>query len=342
MQPLRFGILSTGNIARQFAQGVRAGSTRCTLTAVASRDVTRAAAFADEYGIASAAADYGDLIKRDDVDAVYLGLPNAMHADWTIRALEAGKHVLCEKPLAATRAEAKVMFEVARTRDRVLIEAFMYRAHPQTQAILEAIRNGAIGTPHLIRTAFCFNTRRRDDNIRFDASLVGGALMDIGCYCLDFACLVAGRAPTSMQVHGHVRPEGVDDFAAGLLDFGGAPGEALLATFQCGMTVQADNTAMICGDEGYITTTWPWKPNDENAGYTINRQIPPRQDQNKNAAEAPEQIIACPAGKPLYAIEADAFAATVLDGAESFKRAEESIALAGLLEDARRQVGLKF
>ena len=150
MTTLRFGILGTGNIAHQFAAGVfssTGGATRSTITAAASRSADKAQTFCDQYEIEHALGGYQGLIDlpNDTCDAVYNALPNNLHAAWTIKALEAGKHVLCEKPIAMDAAEAETMFDCARANGRALVEAFMYRTHPQTNAILDAISGGAIG-----------------------------------------------------------------------------------------------------------------------------------------------------------------------------------------------------
>lgn len=348
MSKLRFGILSTGNIAKQFCTGVLE-SERCELAAVGSRSQASADTFAQQFNIPQAVASYDALINLPGVDAIYTGLPNMMHHEWTIKALNAGKHVLCEKPLAPTYREAKEMFAAAKANNRVLIEAFMYRAHPQTQAVAEAITEGAIGKLQLIRTSFCFNLKTQAGNIRFDPALCGGAIMDIGCYCMNLSNLLAQTQIDNqkwkmenpkMQIHSVLSDTGVDQLTTGMIDYG----DGLLSTFQCGMAAQAQNHAMLCGDQGYITVDIPWKPENETAGYTINRQTPPKQDgpQKGNASKPPEEFIATPTDKHLYGVEADAFAATVLDGAAAFMPEADSLQLAGMLEEARRLAGLAY
>lgn len=152
---LRWGILGTGNIARQFAAGVKA-SGRCQLAAVGSRTAKKASEFAAEFQIPAAHGEYAGLIQQKNIDAIYVSLPNSMHHEWTIAALKAGKHVLCEKPLAMNAAEAEEMFDVAQSTGKTLIEAFMYRSHPQTRSVVEAVKSGTIGELKIIRTSFCF------------------------------------------------------------------------------------------------------------------------------------------------------------------------------------------
>jgi predicted dehydrogenase len=336
--PLRWGILSTGNIARQFAAGV-ADSRRTVLAAVASRSKQSADAFAVEYHVPTAYGDYPSLLADRNVDAIYNALPNSMHHEWTIKALRAGKHVLCEKPLAVTIEQAQEMFDVARQQGRVLIEAFMYRAHPLTQAVIGEIKAGVIGEVRLIRTSFVFRTRRTDGNIRFDPALAGGSLMDIGCYCLNFSRLHAGCEPAEVRAIGHIHESGVDDWAAGMLKFP----NGVLATFTCGMAAQADNTASICGTDGYIETAVPWKPPVRDATYVIGHSTPPRMDLTPGQpAPPPRQTKTLSADQSLYGLEADAFAAVVAGDAEPFVSARNSLENTRILHEMRRQIGLNY
>lgn len=336
---LRWGVLGTGNIARQFVAGVR-DSARGRVVAVASRSPESAKAFAAQFGIATAVGGYDALLQRDDLDAVYVSLPNTLHHEWTIRALQSGKHVLCEKPLACSEGEAIQMFSAARDAGRTLLEAYMYRAHPQTQAVLRQLAVGAIGTIRHVRTAFCFRVRKTEGNIRFDPSLSGGALMDVGGYCLGFSMLVARSEPTGALAYSLPHPTGVDEQTSVLLDFEGG----LTASFTVGMGLQADNTAMICGTEGYIEIAWPWKPAKGRSGFVIARQVPPRQDSvgKPVASPPPRETIEVPVEQDLYGIEADAFAAVVQDGAAPFVTERESIAYARWLQRLRKQAGLSY
>jgi D-xylose 1-dehydrogenase (NADP+, D-xylono-1,5-lactone-forming) len=334
---LRWGILGTGNIARQFAAGL-AACERGTLVAVGSRQRASAEALARTAGNSVARGSYDDVLRNRDVDAVYIALPNSAHHEWTLAALRAGKHVLCEKPLAATAGQAQEMFDAARRAGRRLVEAFMYRSHPQTRAALAAIRDGAIGAVRLIRTSFCFRTAKVDGNIRFDPKLAGGAVMDVGCYCVSFARLVAGCEPVAIHAVGHLHESGVDDFAAGTLTF---PGGAI-ATFTCGMTVQANNTAHVCGTEGYVEIPVPWKPAVEGSRLSIVRQTPPLMDGNARPATPPRETVEVPGGKNLYAYEADDFAAAALDGAAPAVTEQDTLGNMRVLDEIRRQIGLPY
>jgi predicted dehydrogenase len=335
---IRWGILGTGNIARQFAAGV-ASSQRTTLGAVGSRSQASATEFAQTYQIPASFGSYDQVLRDPEVDAIYISLPNSLHHEWTTNALQAGKHVLCEKPLAASARQAMEMFTLAQKTGLVLVEAFMYLAHPLTAAILQTARSGAIGQIKLIRTSFCYRTTRMAGNIRFSPELSGGALMDIGCYCISFSSLIADRDPQSVHAFGRLHPSGVDEMAVGQMDFG----DGLLASFTCGMGVQVDNSAYICGDEGYIEIPIPWKPPATGATYIIARGTPPKMDSPnaKSAAAPPREARTVDAGKDLYAVEADAFAAAVLDSAPPFMTQAQSIANMRILDELRRQIGIE-
>jgi predicted dehydrogenase len=335
---LRWGIIGTGNIARQFAAGMNS-SPRGKIVAVGSRSTESAAAFASQFSVVSAYGSYESLLTDRDVDAVYLSTPNSTHHEWTIKALRAGKHVLCEKPFATSQSQSQEMFDVAEKSGKMLVEAFMYRSHPQTQSILETIRSGAIGEVKIIKTSFCYRTTRIDGNIRFNRDLAGGSLMDVGCYCLDFSRLIAGEEPDKIQAVGKLHASGVDEWAGGTLHFR----SGIVASFVCGMTVQGDNSAHINGSEGYLEIGWPWKP-QATATYTISHSIPPKQDaKGRKAQVRPEkQEISVKANGELYALEADDFAATVLDGAPPRITRDQTLGNMAALDEIRRQIGVKF
>jgi len=338
MSRLQWGILGTGNIAQQFAAGVNA-SRRGRVVAVGSRSSEMAATFAREFGIESSHGSYAAMLADRGVHAVYNSLPNSLHHELTIKSLRAGKHVLCEKPFALNAHESQEMFDAAQRAGGVLVEAFMYRSHPQTRAVLQEVKNGTLGRLRLIRTSFCYRTTRIDGNIRFVRELGGGALMDVGCYCVDFARLVTGAEPTMIHATAQMHPRGVDEIVAGTLQFPGG----ITASFTCGMSVQADNTAYICGDERFIEIPVPWKPPVEGAHYVVARGKPPRQDAGKPQPVGPlRQSHSVDAGMDLYGLEADDFAATVLDGAAPAVTKEQTMGNMRVLDEMRRQIGLSF
>ncbi len=334
---LRFGILGTGNIAGQFARGC-AAATRCTLAAVGSRSTESAATFAANHSIEKSHSSYESLLADDSVDAIYNSLPNSLHHEWTIKALRAGKHVLCEKPLATDAAEAEEMFDIAAKLGRQLVEAFMYVSHPQTQIIRDRVTRGDIGQLKLIRTNFCYRTKRIDDNIRFNPKLAGGALMDVGCYCIHFSRMLAGAEPTAIHAVAGFHPGGVDESTSGVLKFP----NGVVATFSCGMATQCDNTAHVAGSDGYLEIPWPWKPQATGAMHTLAHSVPPRQDLTTGATAPPRQTFTVDAPSDMYALEADDFAATVLDGAPPRITRPDTLGNLRVLDEIRKQIGLTF
>ncbi len=214
----------------------------------------------------------------------------------------------------------------------------MYRCHPQTTAVLQQVNDGSIGQLRMIRASFCYRTRRIDGNVRFDPAIGGGALMDIGCYCLDFCRLVVGRNPVDAHLVGHVHDTGVDDYATAILKFDPAPGndhptsETVTAALTFGMTVQLDNTAHLGGTEGHLQVPVPWKPPQHGARYILTGQTPPKQDRGDATGPPGPQTFTVDAPAPLYGLEADAFAATVQDDAPLPITREQTLCTARLIE----------
>jgi predicted dehydrogenase len=252
MAALRLGLLSTANINRLVIAGARA-SDDVEVVAVASRNEARAEAYAREHGIPRAHGSYEELLADDGVDAVYVSLPNSLHVDWSLQALEAGKHVLCEKPLARRPEEVERAFDAAERAGRVLAEAFMYRHHPQTKRVAELVRDGAVGEPRAIRAVFSFPLADVE-NIRMKPELEGGALMDVGCYCVSGARLLAGEPE---RVYGEQRlgGGGVDTTFAGVLRF---PGD-VVGVFHCSMDLPSRQELEVLGTEGTLLVQAPWR-----------------------------------------------------------------------------------
>jgi len=315
-------------------------SQRGSLVAIGSRSTDAAKQFAQTHRIPTAYGSYDRLLGDPAVQAVYVSLPNSLHHLWTIAALKAGKHVLCEKPLAISVAEGEEMFAMAAKKNLCLIEAFMYRAHPQTTAVRKAVQDGKIGTLKIIQTSFCYRTTKTVGNIRFDPHLAGGALMDVGCYCIDFARLITGEDPVHCAAMSQTHPQGVDEMVVGSMMFP----SGVLTSFSCGMSVQAYNATFVCGTEGYLEIPIPWKPPAGGTHFHLIQATPPRQDQQGLAAtksvpnSGPRQKFNIAATDDLYALEADAFAATVLDGAPPMITPSESLGNLRVLEKLQRQI----
>jgi predicted dehydrogenase len=248
---VRWGILSTARINRQVLAGARL-SDRVDVVAVASRDQARAEAYAREHELERAHGSYEALLADPDVEAVYISLPNSLHVEWTIRALEAGKHVLCEKPLDRRPEQVERAFDAAEQAGLVLMEGFMWRHHPQTRALEEIVRSGRIGEPRVVLARFSFPL---DDpeNVRMRPELDGGGLMDVGCYCVNAARLIGGDPELAFgrQVVG---PTGVDVRFLGTLQFPGA----VLAHFACGMDMPFSAYLEVVGSEASAIVRDPW------------------------------------------------------------------------------------
>jgi D-xylose 1-dehydrogenase (NADP+, D-xylono-1,5-lactone-forming) len=245
------GLLSTARINAKVLAGARA-SGEIEVVAVASRDRSIANAYAREHGIPRAHGAYEELLADPAVEAVYVSLPNSLHVEWTLRSLEAGKHVLCEKPLSRRAADVEAAYDGAARAGRVLMEGFMFRHHPQTRRLVELLGAGAVGRPRVVRASFSIAVADAGD-VRLRRALDGGALMDVGCYCVSAARMIAGEPE---QVHGEqvVGGDGVDVVFVGSLRF---PGE-VLAHFDAGLLLPGREELEVVGEEGVLHLADPW------------------------------------------------------------------------------------
>ncbi len=249
---LRWGLLSTANINRALLDSGHGG-----IVAVASRSADRAEAYARENGIERAHGSYEDLLADPEVDAIYNPLPNSMHVEWSIRALEAGKHVLCEKPLSRRPADVGRVFDVAEREGRIVAEAFMYRHNPQIERAREIVASGAIGPLRVLRA--CFSYAHPDpSDIRLSADLDGGGLMDVGCYCVHGTRALAGAEPERVYAEQVIGGEGVDVRLVGTLRFPGG----VLAAIDCGVSYAAHDELEAIGEDGSVFLDDPWHGRD--------------------------------------------------------------------------------
>ena len=290
---LRLGLLSTANINAKLLGGVRAAED-VEVVAVASRDRGRAEAYAAEQAIGRAHGSYEALLADPEVDAIYIPLPNSLHVPWSIRALEAGKHVLCEKPLTRRPEEAQAAFDAADRAGRVLAEAFMWRHHEQARRLRELVRDRTVGTVRLLRACFSFDLigADRPEDVRLQAELDGGSLMDVGCYCVSALRLLAGE-PERVSGRQIVRPptDGVDVRFAGTLAFAGG----VLGSFDCGFDMVDRSGLEVIGDHGSLYLPDPW--HSRAARIEVRRP-------------GATEVIDVPAANP-YACELQDFAAAV-------------------------------
>ncbi len=256
-QKLRWGLLSTANINKAVIPPLRS-SERNILTAVASRSQDSADAYAKANQIERAFGSYEAMLADPEIDVIYNSLPNHLHAEWTIKAVQAGKHVLVEKPIALTLAEVDAMTAAAQKHGRVVAEAFMYRHHPQTLRVMEMAQSGKLGKVKLVRGAFGFNFSR-EENYRLDPSRGGGALWDVGCYPLSYARAILGTEPLEVfgwQVTGTT---GVDESFIAQIRF---PGE-IYAQFTCSFAMTFHALMELIGSEGRLNIPVPFKPGED-------------------------------------------------------------------------------
>jgi D-xylose 1-dehydrogenase (NADP+, D-xylono-1,5-lactone-forming) len=247
---VRWGVLSTARINLKVLAGARLAP-NVDVVAVASRDQARGDAFAGEHAIARVHGAYDDLLADPDVEAVYIPLPNSLHVPWSVRALEAGKHVLCEKPLARRAADAEAAFDAAERAGRLLMEAFMWRYHPQTEALVRLAQE--IAPLRVIRAAFGFPLPDDPSNVRLQSALEGGALMDVGCYCVSALRLLGGE-PERVAGEAVAGGDGIDARFAGVLRFPGG----VLGTFDCGFDVPPRGVIEVVGEGGTLVAEDPW------------------------------------------------------------------------------------
>jgi xylose dehydrogenase (NAD/NADP) len=247
---MRLGLLSTADINRKVIPGARV-SDMIELVAVASRDQARADEYAKTWEIEHAYGSYEALLAAD-IDAVYISLPNNLHREWSIKALEAGKHVICEKPFSKRPEDVEAAFDAAERAGRLLTEAFMYRHNPQTARLVELVRSGAIGELRVIRSAFSYSLYDTD-NIRLRTDVEGGSLMDVGCYCVSGSRLLGGE-PESVFGRAYIGPSGTDWVFTGAMSFAGD----VHALFDCGTCLPERDELEAIGTEGSLFLDDPW------------------------------------------------------------------------------------
>jgi predicted dehydrogenase/aryl-alcohol dehydrogenase-like predicted oxidoreductase len=328
MAEFRWGILSTGRIAGTFANALRQAAGN-RLVAVASRDAAAAARFAANHPGVRAFGDYARLLADPEVDAIYVATPHPQHAAWTLRALNAGKAVLCEKPLGLNHPEVMAMQDAAATARRFLMEAFMYRIHPQTAAYMALVRDGAIGEVRHIQASFGYHASFDAGSRLFANDLGGGGIMDVGCYPLSAARLIMGAEPARISAHGKLGVTGVDEWSAALLAFDNGA-SAQIAT---GVSVLLENELRIFGSSGQIRVTNPWLCADDQGRWAF-ELIRTGKDAETIAGQAP----------PLYVLEAEHVSGLVSAGAiESPSMSWADSAGNALALDAwRAAIGLEF
>ncbi len=333
---LRWGIVGAGSIAEAFALG----ATTCRtgeLRSVGSRDIAKAQSFAAKFAIPAAFGSYSELLADGETDAVYICTPHPMHVEWVLAALEAGKHVLCEKPISMNLPEAEKMFSVAEKRRLLLMEAFMYRCHPQTKKLVELLSEDAVGEIISIQATFSFQAGFNPESRLFKKELGGGSILDVGCYPVSFSRLVAGVAegagfadPAEVRGAGFVGASGVDEWAAAVLKFN----SGMIAQVSSGVSVNQDNSARIYGSGGRLLLPNPWvagRKNPEDGRIIMQRN-----------GKAPEEILV-PANRTSFSYEIDVFDDAVASGKPTPEHpamsAKDSLGNMRVLDSWRRECG---
>ncbi len=322
---LHWGLLSTARINRSLIPPLRA-SKRNQLVAVGSRAQDSADKYAQEWKIPRAHGSYEALLANPEIDVIYNPLPNHLHAEWTIKAVEAGKHVLCEKPLALNVEEVDAIQSAARKHGRIVMEAFMYRHHPQTLKVQELVKNGSLGTLKLIRGSFSYVLSREGD-VRLKPEMGGGSIWDVGCYPISYARMIVGENPLEVfgwQVAG---PTGIDETFAGQMRFA----NDVLAQFDSSFVIPFHTFMEIVGSDGTLNIPRPFRPGTDEKIYLTQGEK--------------TEIIKIP-GQELYVGEVENMTDAILLGHEPRVSLDDSRAnvavIYSLLESARTGKSIKL
>ncbi|TVR56167.1 MAG: oxidoreductase [Puniceicoccaceae bacterium] len=335
---LHWGILATGRIAHAFAEGVQRSETG-RLQAVASRSQAKADEMGAHFGIPNRHGSYEALLADPEVQAVYISTPHPQHAEWSVKAAEAGKHILCEKPACLNHADAMAVAEAVHEAGVVYMEAFMYRCHPQTIELVRLLREGAIGEIRLIQAAFSFAAGFNPESRIYNNALGGGGILDVGCYPVSMARLIAGVAlgrpfadPLEVAGQGRLHPEtGVDEVAIADLAFEGG----LLAQVSTGVSINQENVVRIYGTEGRIVLPSPWQPVIHGGIWSF--QIFEKGRPEPRTISGTEQ-------RPLYGVEADLFARSLphREPLHPGMTIEDTLGNMRTLDRWRRAIGLTY
>lgn len=334
---VRWGLIGAGHIAAEFADGVK-GSETGTLLAIGSRSQAAAEAFGAEHGIPRCYGSYQALLDDAEVDAVYIATPHPMHAEWAIKAAEAGKHILCEKPIGMNWPEAAAMVDAARLHDVFLMEAFMYRCHPQTAKLVELLQSGAIGKVGLIEATFCYHSRGGPEHRAYAQELGGGGILDVGCYTVSMARLIAGVAnggsfaePLDLKGHAFLGPTGADHYATASVKF---PGD-ILARLTTGIGLQVPSVVKVFGSKGRLSIADPWIPSRWN--------LEPLKIELEVDGEA-ARTVEVPVTKDLYSYEADMVGHNIAARQAAFPGMswDDTLGNMCMLDRWRAEVGLTY
>ena len=322
---VRWGIVGCARIAEQAIIPAIRNSEKATIVGIASRDAGKAAKFAKRCGIARSYGSYSDLLQDSDIEAVYIPLPNHLHAEWTIKAAEYGKHILCEKPLAMNEEEARRMVEASKANNVYLMEAFMYRFHPLQKRVLALIKDGAIGKPKLVRAAFSFIQTEVED-YRRRVEMGGGSLMDVGCYCVNVGRLLLGGEPQQVYALAeYSTPNGIDLSVRGVLSFE----NDIACLFDCSFMLPFRDSYEVVGTEGFIAVPRAFLPGPDESSklfiYSGEESLELRKSEEIAAADH-------------YLLEVDHFSECITRGQEPEWSAEDGVRNMRVLDAVRRSM----
>jgi predicted dehydrogenase len=334
--PVGWGILGTGKIARLLATALARSETG-RLVAVGSRDAERAHAFANEFDVPHSFPTYGEVVADGDVDLVYVATPHPFHREWAVRSADAGKHVLCEKPMAVTHADAERIVEAARRNGVFLLEAFAYRCHPQTQRLVELVRQGTVGEVRMIDAVFGYDAGPEPGNYLMVRELGGGAILDVGCYTTSMAHLIAAAATRrppgpaiDVAAAGRLGPTGVDHSTAATLTFE----DGIVARVATSIQADLDSSVRVYASRGRITVPSPWLPGriGEEARIVVERW------------DADDEVVDVPIEADVYTVEVDAVNTFVRKGelSPSVMTWEDSLENMRTLDRWRAAIGLRY
>ena len=345
---LNWGILGTGEIARVFCNALRFSKSGRAV-AVGGRSAEKAGRVADDFSIEKRYGSYEELLADDEVEAVYVSTIHPAHAEWTIKAAAAGKHILVEKPMGMNAAEAESMIEAAKHHDVFLMEAFMYRCHPQSARVVELIKDGAVGQVRMIRAVLSFHAPYDPASRLYARELGGGGIMDVGCYPASGSRLIAGAAagkpfldPVEVKGLAHLGPTGVDHYASASVLFE----NDIVAELICGVGCEVPGQVHIYGSEGMLTIPNLWLPSSpvRNAPQALppDTPIPPATMRLDYHDDRPSEEIVVEADRDLYAYEADTVAKYIESRQAPAMTWEDTLSNMRLLDRWRRDIGLAY
>lgn len=338
MKKIKWGILGTGNIAKKFAKDLKFSSFG-ELFAVASRNFYRAKEFAKKFNVKKFYGSYDELLNDKDIEVIYIALPHTLHAEWCIKAAKKRKNILCEKPLAVNYKQAKAVIDEAKKQKVFLMEAFMYRCHPQIPKLISLLRDKVIGNIKFIQASFGLKKEFDPNSRLFNPNLAGGSILDLGCYTVSISRLIAGVAnnklfdePKQIVAFGKIGSSKVDEYAYALLKFE----NELIAEVSCSLTFYLENKLKIFGTDGILILEYPWFAN-------LDLKVPSKIAIIKNGNK---KILRIKEEKPLYTLEIDKVNEFILKKRKQapypYVTWQDSLGNIKVLDKWRKIIGLKY